>query len=95
MTPIDTPRTLSDLQRRARRRVALKTGWMIHALVYVLVNLGLFALNRNLGGPVWHVFPLAGWGLGLGIHGLVVGLALVSNGWHGRMVEREMARLQR
>lgn len=91
----DTLRTDKSLQRQARRRVAMKTGWMIHAAVYLLVNVGLFVINQAVGGRPWHVFPLAGWGLGLAIHGIVVALVLTSAGWHGRMVDREMARLQR
>jgi len=56
------------LETRARRRVGIKMGFYIHALVFVLVNLGLFALNSSLGGTRWSHFPLWGWGLGLAIH---------------------------
>lgn len=91
----DTLRADKSLHRIARRRVAMKTGWMIHAAVYLLVNAGLFFLNHAIGGRPWHVFPLAGWGLGLAIHGIVVALVLTSGGWHGRMIDREVARLQR
>lgn len=81
------------LERMARRRAGAKMGWMIHASVYVLVNLGLAALSLSQGRH-WALFPALGWGLGLAIHGAVVWLALPGNGWHARMVERERQALQ-
>jgi len=84
-----------NLERRARRRVQMKLGWMVHAFVFCVVNLGLFVLNHVIGGHPWHVYPLGGWALGLAIHGVVVAMVLGTGEWRGRMVEREMARLQR
>ena len=55
----------------ARRRVKQKMGFYIHPTVYLLVNLGLAAINLASGGKAWHLWPLAGWGLGLAIHGFV------------------------
>ena len=81
------------LEARARRRVGARIGFTIHALVFVLVNVGLFAINALDDGPRWHVFPLAGWGLGLAIHGLAVLLAL--SGWRERAVAREVEALRR
>lgn len=86
--------TEADLQRLARRRVKMKMGFAIHAAVYVIVNLGLFAIDRATGGPHWHLWPLAGWGLGLAIHGLATWYALDGGGIRGRMVEREVQRLR-
>ncbi len=90
---LDTnPDTL--LQRRARRRVSLKLAWALHALVYVLVNGGLLALGTFLGDGAWVRFPLAGWGLGLAIHGLVTLLLLGGDGLRDRLVADEIARLR-
>jgi hypothetical protein len=83
------------LERRARRRVGMKMGFYIHALVYVLVNLGLFALNAYTGGRQWAIFPMLGWGLGLAIHGIVTFVSLQGDGLRDRMVESEMERLRR
>ena len=83
------------LQARARRRVGIKMGFYIHALVYVLVNLGLFALNTSLGGVRWSHFPLWGWGLGLAIHGIVTFIGLPGDGMRSRMVAQEVERLRR
>lgn len=87
--------TDADIEARARRRVGTKTGWFVHALVFVLVNLGLFGLNSALGGYRWSVWPLGGWGLGLAIHGVVVFLSLQGEGWRDRMLAQEIERLKR
>ena len=96
-TDIDSsthPTTDAALLRRARKRVALKTGFYTHALVFTLVNLGLFALNSAVGGRHWSLFPLWGWGLGLTIHGVVTFLNLSGEGWRDRMLSAELARLR-
>ena len=85
--------TDTELLRLARRRVAMKTGFAIHLLVYVLVNAGLLALSLSRGGN-WHWGPLLGWGLGLAIHGLVTLANLRGHGLRERMVAAELRRLQ-
>lgn len=87
--------THADIETRARRRVGIKTGFYVHALVFVLVNLGLLALNSALGGYRWSVWPAWGWGLGLAIHGIVVFLSLQGEGWRDRMLAQEIDRLRR
>ena len=90
-----TPTLSSDaLDRAARRRVRAKMGWYIHALVFVCVNAGL-ALIAWRSGREWFVYPLAGWGLGLAIHGLAVWLLAPGADWRERLVERERAALTR
>lgn len=84
--------TTPDLSRLAHRRVAMKLGFAIHLLVYVLVNTGLLALSLAHGGG-WHWGPLAGWGLGLAIHGLVTLLNLQGQGLRQRLVDAELQRL--
>ena len=52
--------------RGARRRAGAKLGWYTHALVYVLVNLFIFAISEyGFGTRRWSIYPLLGWGLGL------------------------------
>jgi 2TM domain len=84
-----------DLHARARRRVGMKIGFYIHAFVYVLVNLGLWAIAELGGRGNWNIFPLLGWGLGLAIHGLVTFVGLRGDGLRERMIEDEVQRLQR
>lgn len=84
----------ADLRRQARRRVKLKLGWTIHATIFVLVNLGLYVINRLSGDPRWHLWPLFGWGLGLAIHGLATWFALDGGGLCARMEADELQRLR-
>src|SRR5262249_41868524 len=54
--------------RRARRRVAAIKGFYLHLLIFVLVMLGLSAINFAVGGPWWVLWGLLGWGVGLLAH---------------------------
>ncbi len=87
--------TDQDLMQQARRRVKIKTGLYIHALVYALVNIALLGVNLLGGGPRWHLAPLLGWGLGLAIHGAVTLLALRGDGLRERMLASELQHLGR
>jgi hypothetical protein len=99
----NTPYTAPTLEQRARRRVAIKTGFFIHLLVFVLVNAGLYGLAAISGfGDGWgprHAHGagavLWGWGLGLAIHGIVVFSRLQGEGLKQRMVDNEIAVLRR
>ena len=84
-----------DLPRLARRRVKQKMGFFVHATVFVLVNLGLAIINLANGGKTWMLWPLAGWGLGLAIHGFVTFARLNGDGLRERMLQAEVERLRR
>jgi 2TM domain len=84
-----------SIEARARRRVARKMGFYIHALMFVLVNAGLFAINAVTGEPRWAHFPLLGWGVGLAIHGIVTFIGLQGEGVRQSMVKREIEQLRR
>lgn len=83
-----------QLQRQAERRVKQKMGFYVHATVFVLVNLGL-AVIGIASGRSWYLWPLAGWGLGLAIHGFVTFALLNGDGLRERMVRDEVERLRR
>ena len=80
-----------QLERTARRRAGMKLGWMIHASVYLAVNL-LPATLAASSGRHWAIYPALGWGLGLAIHGLVVYLVADGRAFES-LVERERRRL--
>lgn len=85
-----------DLRRLARRAAGRKIGFYIHALVYLLVNLLLIGVQQATHPALpWAVFPAAGWGLGLAIHGLAVFFAGPASALRGRIEADELARLQR
>jgi 2TM domain len=90
---LDTTDAL-QLQRLARRRVALKMGFFIHALVFTLVNLGLLTLSAVTGGEHGLHVPLWGWAFGLAVHGTVVFVKLQTQGLRDRMTAREVERLR-
>jgi hypothetical protein len=85
----------TSIEARARRRVGIKIGFYTHALVFALVNTGLFVLNSLIGGYRWSMWPLWGWGLGLAIHGIVTFIALRGDGLRERMVANEIEWLKR
>jgi hypothetical protein len=59
--------------KSARNRVREIRGFYTHALVYVLVNTGLFLVNVFDDSPgFWFFWPLIGWGIGLVAHGASV-----------------------
>ena len=84
-----------SIEARARRRVGMKLGFLIHAFVFVMVNTGLYFINSMTGGGHWHLFPLWGWGLGLGIHGVVTFVGLQGDGLRERMLQQEIDYLRR
>ncbi len=49
-------------------------GFITHLFVYVAVNLLLVIVNlRTTPNVLWFQWPLLGWGLGLVVHGLLIG----------------------
>jgi len=55
--------------RAAVKRIRAKRTFEHHATVYVAVNLFLIAVWALAGrGDFWPIWPLLGWGLGLGLH---------------------------
>lgn len=83
-----------ELLKLARRRAKLKMGWYTHATIFLLVNLGLFVISLLTGSGRWHLWPLAGWGIGLAIHGLATWFALDGGGLRARMEADELQRLR-
>ena len=71
-----------------------KIGFYIHAVIFTLVNMGLVGLNVAIGGFLWSLFPLVGWGIGLAFHAFGVfgfpGAAQLNQ----RMINAEMRNLE-
>lgn len=82
-----------ELERLARRRAKAKMGFFIHALIYLVVNTGLtlLALSKGQG---WSIWPAAGWGFGLLMHGLAVFGWGSGSSLQERLIERERTRLR-
>jgi 2TM domain len=60
-----------EVQREVRITVQrLKRGFLAHLVPFILVNVFLAVLNLMIGGPLWFVWAVLGWGIGLGCHAL-------------------------
>lgn len=90
MTPTPLP---PELERLARKRAKAKTGFFMHAVIYLAVNTGLTMLALSKGQS-WSIWPAAGWGLGLLMHGLAVFGFAPGNGLEKRMLEHERKKLR-
>jgi len=64
--------SVKDYQKayRAIELKEAKNDFITHAIIYVLINIGLIAINLYVdrGSPIWFYWPLAGWGFGLTMH---------------------------
>jgi hypothetical protein len=80
------------LYKRAKARVDALRGFYIHALVYVVVNLGLFTINMLTSrDSLWFYWPLFGWGIGLAINAVVVFTGgLFGPDWEERKIREEV-----
>lgn len=87
-----------EIERIARKRAGAKLGWYIHAAVFVLVNLGMFAVSHFGDFPgrrPWSAAPVFGWGVGLLLHGFSVFVLANGSPLRERLLQRERERLQR
>lgn len=74
-----TERAEATTRRRRRERAAggQRKGFRIHATVFVVVQIMIFAiwaLQWQTGGTgyPWFIYPLLGWGAGLAAHYIAV-----------------------
>ena len=85
--------TDQEILRMARVRTNAKLGFYLHAAIYVVVMLVLFAINALSSSKPWSIYPLLGWGLGVAIHGIMA-VGVVGSGFKDRMLQAEVARLK-
>ena len=83
----------SQIERLAHKRAGARMGLYVHALVYLVVNLGLWTIALA-GGRHWAIFPSLGWGLGLAVHAAIVLMAMPGASLYQRLLQRERQRLQ-
>ncbi len=74
-------------EEQARKRVEEERAFYGNLAAYLVVNTFLVALNVAAGGYFWAVWPLLGWGVGLGTHAIgTFGLPGRGRGWAERRV---------
>lgn len=82
-----------DVYRKAKKKIEARIGFFIHLTVYCLVNLFLITRNLLLGHEtIWSIYPLAGWGLGLFMHGLAVFTFSRLETIKERMIQKEISK---
>jgi len=58
---------------RARHRVRQLRGFYVHLAIYVVVIAGIALINWVTSpGYWWVVWPMVGWGIGIGAHAVAV-----------------------
>jgi hypothetical protein len=61
------PRSEDELRKLALTQLKKKRDFRAHVVVYLIVNaflVGIWAFSG--GGEFWPIFPILGWGIGLG-----------------------------
>lgn len=80
----------SSEYKAARCQVRKLRGFYAHLTVYLAVNAGLLVINLfSSPGRLWVVWPLAGWGIAVVIHGASV---FLGGRWFGREWEERKIR---
>ena len=79
-----------ELYKVAKRRVMARKAFRIHLVTFAVVSLFLFVISY-LNRENWWIFPVAGWGIGVVIHGVSVSSSLGA----GSEIEREMEALKK
>jgi len=66
-----------------------KIGFLVHLVVYVLVNAMLIAINFIYSPEaIWFFYPLIGWGIGISMHYLF-GVRWIQKELKGREAKAE------
>jgi len=87
----------SDADREAAgKRVEVKLGFYIHLAVYVAVNLLLIVINlatkSEKNEAIWFIYPLAGWGIGVLFHWVMMTLILRGGSLKETLIQKELAK---
>ncbi|MGH2709645.1 MAG: 2TM domain-containing protein [Actinomycetota bacterium] len=84
------------LRQRAEQRLKKKAEFRSHLTSYVLVNAALvviWALTSGPGSYFWPIWPLLGWGVGIGFHAWET-YGQKSHGPSEDQIRREMDKLR-
>ena len=84
-----------DIRRLAIRRADMRLAFRSHLMAYVIVNAGLSAIYvaTSFGHYFWPIWPMLGWGIGLGAHAAAV--YMDGEGIRDRMIAEEMEKLRK
>lgn len=84
-----------ELRRLAIRRADMRLAFRSHLFAYAIVNAGLVAIYvmTSFGHYFWPIWPMIGWGIGLGAHAATV--YMDGENLRDRMIEEELEKLRR
>lgn len=82
-----------ELRKKARKIAKEKSDFYIHFVIYLAVNLFLFAQWHALASEAfpWPIFVLFGWGIGIAAHGIS---AFRGEGYIEQQTEKEYQKLK-
>jgi hypothetical protein len=89
-TPSQEPTRDDAAYKAALQRAETLQAYYTHLLVCLVANAGLFFINlltRGDDGSWWFIWPLAGWGIAIVIHTLVVFGGVFSQDWKHRKAD--------
>lgn len=82
-----------DMYLKAQKRVEDIKGFYGHLTSFIVVNIGLIALNLGTNTQhLWFLYPLIGWGVGLAAHGMSVFnyMPFLNSDWEDRKIRELM-----
>jgi hypothetical protein len=86
---------MDDTERReaATKRIKEKRDFWTHLFIYSAVNALLVVIwvVTDVGGYFWPIWPMVGWGIGMGIHAFETFRSPISEA----AIQREMERSHR
>lgn len=73
MNETKSPFSEKELKKIAKQKILFNLGLKIHAACFIGVNVFLAILNYLVDGfaTIWFMYPLFGWMVGFGVHGMV------------------------
>ena len=90
-------KTNDELFKLAKRRVFLKKTIRWHLIIYFIINAFLCAIYylTTPSGYFWPFWSILGWGIGLIIHVVLIGIVLSSTNNKQDSVDKEYRKLLR
>ncbi len=85
--------TQESIYRKAQKKVEDIKGFYGNLTSYVVVNIGLLALNLITSpAHLWFLYPAIGWGIGVAIHGMTVFnyMPFLGNDWEEKKIRQLM-----
>lgn len=85
--------TQESIYRKAQKKVEDIKGFYGNLTSYIVVNIGLAALNLITSpAHLWFLYPAIGWGIGVAIHGMTVFnyMPFLGNDWEEKKIRELM-----